>query len=163
MVVWDYFMRRKGLLVALLALFTVSGLVSGYFLQHSTTYVSTPTEQRNWTESEYPDPSTVEVAESASTNVLIPILSEEEAAIASAEAVEQSEDLINFDNQIATEVKEVEVPLTGGEITSDESSELLNRWEKLFSTWQKTSWAMIGAVIVAFILILLTRRIFIKR
>ncbi len=138
MVVWDYFMRRKGLLLALMALFTLSGIISGYFLQHSTTYVSSPTESQYQIESENPDLApTVEVGDSttATGTVHVPILSEEEVAT-------------------------VDVPLTGGDSTvaSAESTELLDKWQKLFSTWQKTSWAISGAVILAFVLILFARR-----
>lgn len=160
MVIWDYFMRRKWLLLAVLAVFMISGTVSGYFLQHSDTYVVDNAVLNQPEEVEENSGATV-------ARVKVPILSEEEATVVAItnaiqenmSDVEQSQPDTNTDNSVqiaGTSVSDnsnIDVPLTGGVAQTD----INEAWRSLFVVWQQATWSIIGALVLAIFLVLLAR------
>lgn len=118
MAIWDYFMRRKWLLLTVLAVFLLSGVVSGYFLQNSDTYIvdSAVFSQPEEVKDESPD--TV-------ARVQVPILSEEEASalsVAKAEA-ERNADTISTEQASSEEPTLAEAGAETGETTSTTQAE----------------------------------------
>ncbi len=174
MVIWDYFMRRKWLLLTVLAVFLLSGTVSGYFLRNSDTFVVDSTVLNQ--------PNEVETTESNIARVRVPILSEEEANAVSvakeeepavetvelADSTDNLEDSSSLDNVVAAagsvtepaEVveapqespKEVDVPLTG-----DSQADINAAWRSLFTAWQQATWTIFGVITVALLMVLLAR------
>lgn len=174
MVIWDYFMRRKWLLLTVLAVFLLSGTVSGYFLCNSDTFVVDSTVLNQ--------PNEVETTESNIARVRVPILSEEEANAVSvakeeepavetvelADSTNNLEDSSSLDNVIAAaesvaepaEVveapqespKEVDVPLTG-----DSQADINAAWRSLFTAWQQATWTIFGVITVALLMVILAR------
>lgn len=171
MVIWDYFMRRKWLLLTVLAVFLLSGTVSGYFLRNSDTFVVDSTVVNQ--------PDEIETTESNIARVQVPILSEEEASAVSvvkeqesaaelaelAESTNASETDAPSDDVIAAaesaaepieapqeSPKEVDVPLTG-----DSQADINTAWRSLFAAWQQATWTIFGAITVALAMVLLAR------
>ena len=142
-----------------LAVFLLSGVISGYFLKRSDAYVVDATVLNQ------PD-----VVEDDNSNVAarinVPILSEEESLIAAEIASAQNageEDLAVVLNEAdslesslepasQTGFEEVDVPVTGGPQT-----EASTAWSALFVAWQQITWNIFGAVVVALLMISLVR------
>ena len=183
MVIWDYFMRRKWLLLTVLAVFMLSGTVSGYFLQHSDTFVVDDTVVNQ------PENVEVDTADTVA-RVQVPILSEEEA-VAVAEArnaannelavtsespetiepefyatnINESNNEVQGDSTVANTAVEVaetlqtddpsdiDIPMTG------ETSQInINEaWKTLFSAWQQATMSIMGVVAIALAVILFAR------
>ncbi len=177
MFVWDYFMRRKWLLLTVLAIFMLSGTISGYFLQHSDTYTVNSTVLDR--PEETPDEGTI-------ARVQVPILSEEEAnAIAVAEsserqsldspsapevaandATENAGSIVDAPATVGASLEEptskpddIEVPLTNQGAQAD----LNKAWLTLFSAWQQATWGILGAIAVALIAVLFARWLFLRK
>lgn len=171
MVIWDYFMRRKWLLLTVLAVFLLSGTVSGYFLQRSDTYIVDSTVLNQPQNVEETTLDTV-------ARVQVPILSEEEAAAATVaaedtaatdEAASQDAGTANTDSEMAdqaldatssetqqerpSDTTNIDVPLAGGSTQSDVNE----AWRTLFATWQYATWSIFGIIAIALTVVLLAR------
>lgn len=158
-------MRRKWLLLTVLAIFMLSGTISGYFLQHSDTYTVDNTVL-NRPEEETIDGNTV-------ARVQVPILSEEEAsALAVAEAsaslaeIARDEGVDDADAAVSTMTEEptsrpdeIDVPLAG-QTAQDDINEA---WRTLFNAWQQATWGIFGAITVALLVVLFARWAFLRR
>lgn len=163
MVIWDYFMRRKWLLLTVLAVFLLSGTVSGYFLQHSDTYLVDSTVLNQ--------PDGIEDAGDSVARVQVPILSEEEAdALSVAESTgDDSAEIAMVDeiteaavaeeiasNEIIeapqTDPREIDVPLT-----NSSQADVNEAWRTLFATWQHATWSIFGIIVLALAVVLLAR------
>jgi len=158
MVIWDYFMRRKWLLLTVLAVFLLSGMVSGYFLQRSDTYVVDSTVLNQ--------PEKIEDANSDTVaRVQVPILSEEQASVAvdSAGSTEMASEVADAEVELASTALEapqekpadadIDVPLT----SQSSQADINEAWRTLFATWQQATWSIFGVITIAIVVVLFVR------